>query len=55
MDNADDDFSSAHPKGVPVIISMKLHATRQQIDEVTARIEEFGLKSTPAHDSHLGD
>jgi 3-deoxy-7-phosphoheptulonate synthase len=31
-------------EGVPVIISMKLHATRQQIDEVTARIEEFGYK-----------
>jgi hypothetical protein len=44
MDNADDDFSGAHPKGVPVIISMKWHATRQQIDEVTARIKEFGHK-----------
>jgi len=44
MDNADDDFSGAHPKGVPVIISMKWHATRQQIDEVTVRIEEFGYK-----------
>ncbi len=43
MDNADDDYSSAHPKGVPVILSMKLHATRQQIDEVTTRIEEFGF------------
>ena len=27
-----------------MIISMKLHATRQQIDEVTARIQEFGYK-----------
>ena len=44
MDGADDEFLIAHPEGVPVIISMKLHATRQQIDEVTARIKEFGYQ-----------
>jgi len=29
MDRMDDNFSSAHPKRVPVIISMKLHGMRQ--------------------------
>ncbi len=31
-----------------MIVSMKLHAMRQQMDEVTAGIEEFGYKVHPS-------